>query len=171
MLLSALLASACMRAGSPDGDELVWKSFANARMDAKESKRKVLVDVYTSWCGWCKKMDRDVYANADVRKYLDEHFELAKLDAESAAKQKIDDGEFNGRDIAKSMGVSSYPTTVFFTDTGEMITAVPGYIDALINALKLPPDTDPNAQVKTLVEQGLIAEVTQVQTVVTSLQK
>ena len=130
MLLSALLASACMRAGSPDGDELVWKSFANARMDAKESKRKVLVDVYTSWCGWCKKMDRDVYANADVRKYLDEHFELAKLDAESAAKQKIDDGEFNGRDIAKSMGVSSYPTTVFFTDTGEMITAVPGYIDA-----------------------------------------
>jgi thioredoxin-related protein len=117
-------------ASSPEGDELAWKTFAAARADARESKRKVVVDVWTSWCGWCKKMDRDVYTNAEVRAYLQEHFEIAKLDAESAAKQKIDDGEYSGRDIAKSMGVSSYPTTVFFTDAGEMITAVPGYIDA-----------------------------------------
>jgi thioredoxin-related protein len=126
----ALATSSCMRAAVPGGEELAWKSFADARSAAKESKRKVIVDVWTSWCGWCKKMDRDVYSNADVRAYLDAHFEIAKLDAEASAKQKLDEGEFSGRDIAKSMGVSSYPTTVFFTDTGDMITSVPGYIDA-----------------------------------------
>ena len=132
VLLALVVTFAATRAGagSPEGDELAWKSFAAARTDAMESKRKVVVDVWTSWCGWCKKMDRDVYANAEVRAYLEAHFEIAKLDAESATKQKIDDGEYSGRDIAKSMGVSSYPSTVFFTDTGEMITAVPGYMDA-----------------------------------------
>ena len=114
----------------PGGDELAWKSFSAARMAAKESKRKVLVDVYTTWCGWCKKMDRDVYGNADVRAYLQEHFEVSKLDAESADTQTVDDAEHTGREIATAMGVSSYPTTVFFSDSGEMITAVPGYTSA-----------------------------------------
>jgi thioredoxin-related protein len=114
----------------PGGDELGWKSFSAARADARESKRKVLVDVYTTWCGWCKKMDRDVYGNAAVRAYLQEHFEVAKLDAESADTQTVDDAEHTGREIASAMGVSSYPTTVFFSDNGEMITAVPGYTSA-----------------------------------------
>lgn len=131
VLLALIIACASTEAAAaPEGDELAWKSFAAARADAKVSKRKVVVDVWTSWCGWCKKMDRDVYSNADVRAYLEAHFEIAKLDAEASAKQKLDEGEFSGRDIAKSMGVSSYPSTVFFTDAGEMITAVPGYMDA-----------------------------------------
>jgi thioredoxin-related protein len=42
------------------------------------------VDVYTDWCGWCKRMDRDVYARDDMRTYLNQRFILVKLSAESA---------------------------------------------------------------------------------------
>jgi thiol:disulfide interchange protein len=57
--------------------------FEKALSDAKTQNKLVLVDVYTDWCGWCKKLDRDVYPSAEVQKELKTYFTATKIDAES----------------------------------------------------------------------------------------
>ena len=37
---------------------LTWISFEQAVELQKKEPRKILIDVYTDWCGWCKKMDK-----------------------------------------------------------------------------------------------------------------
>ncbi|MBE0642968.1 MAG: DUF255 domain-containing protein [Bacteroidetes bacterium] len=105
-----------------------WLGFSDAVKKAGETKRIVLVDVYTDWCGWCKKMDRDVYGDKEVQAVLGEYFVTAKLDAEAATKHPFQGQTASEREIAKAYGISGYPTTVFLTDEGEPITILPGYI-------------------------------------------
>lgn len=105
-----------------------WKNFTQALDAAKASRKKILVDVYTDWCGWCRKMDKDTYADPGVQAYLADHFELAKLDAESKEVHGFKDGRFSEKEIAAAFQVDGYPTTIFLTPEAEMITSVPGYL-------------------------------------------
>ena len=57
--------------------------------EARKRNLPVLVDVYTDWCGWCKRMDRDVYAQPEVRDYLSRKFVTVKLDAEAARSRAL----------------------------------------------------------------------------------
>jgi thioredoxin-related protein len=115
---------------TPPGEGLEWRGFSEALSVARLSNKKVLVDVYTTWCGWCKKMDRDVYGDTAIKSYLEQHFILAKLDAESAKKHTFDTTSITERQIAGSFGVTGYPTTIFLNEAGQKITVVPGYIKA-----------------------------------------
>lgn len=123
-LLALLLAAPAMAAHP------AWKSWNAGLAEAKASGRPILVDVYTDWCGWCKRMDRDVYARADVRDYLGKRFVTIKLDAESS-----DLANFEGRSmtlgaIAQRFRVNGYPTTIFLGPGGEHLVNVPGYVPA-----------------------------------------
>src|SRR5579859_5804868 len=59
-----------------------WMSFEEAVEKAKTEKRKIFIDVYTDWCGWCKVMDKNTFTDAAVAKMLNEKFYAVKLDAE-----------------------------------------------------------------------------------------
>ncbi|CUT04904.1 DUF255 domain-containing protein, partial [Candidatus Kryptobacter tengchongensis] len=50
-----------------DKKELKWYSFSDGLKLAKSENKKVLIDVYTDWCEWCKKMDEEVYTNSTVK--------------------------------------------------------------------------------------------------------
>src|SRR5258705_12969897 len=65
LLLTALLALvlAAPAAGAA-GTGLQWQGWDSGLKDAGKSQRPVLVDVYTDWCGWCRRMERDVYSRA-----------------------------------------------------------------------------------------------------------
>ena len=113
-----------------DKSKLQWYSFEQGVAEAKKANKKMLVDVYTDWCGWCKKMDSDTYTNAGVASYLRDKYILVKLNAESSTKQNYNGKEYTERELAGEFGVSGYPTTLFFKSDGTGITAVPGYADA-----------------------------------------
>jgi thioredoxin-related protein len=129
-ILSALfiLATASWCNGDSHDEGVQWKSYSEALRDAKTSHRKIVIDVYTTWCGWCKKMDRDVYADSAVARILSTRFELAKLNAESTTTHDIDGVSYDEKAIAKGYGVTGYPTTIFLNEAGEAITSIPGYI-------------------------------------------
>ena len=59
---------------------------------------------------------------------LADHFIPVKLDAESGASHPVDNHSYTEREIAQGLGIKSYPTTVFMTPAGDVITLVPGYI-------------------------------------------
>jgi thioredoxin-related protein len=107
--------------------DLQWKHFNEGIAEAHKSGKKILVDVYTDWCKWCKKMDAETYTDKKVKAYLEKNYVLIKLDAEgsenmSYAGQKISPSQF-----AQQMGVDGYPATLFLKGNGDQITLLPGY--------------------------------------------
>jgi thioredoxin-related protein len=107
-----------------------WLSFDAGMQEAKRTNKKVFVDVYTDWCGWCKKMDKEVFANGTIAPYLSEQFVLVKLNAESAARVSYKDSRSSEMELAREFGVTGYPTCLFLEPNGDLITVVPGYVKA-----------------------------------------
>ena len=60
-----------------------WISFQEA-LKLNESKPKpFIIDIYTSWCGWCKQMMKTTYSSQDIANYINTWFYAVKFDAES----------------------------------------------------------------------------------------
>ena len=74
------------------------------------------MDAYTTWCGPCKRMARDVFSNAEVGKFFNKHFINIKVDMEK--------GE--GPRLAGKYRVNSYPTLLFLDEKGEVVHAAKG---------------------------------------------
>jgi len=109
---------------------LEWQSWNAGLQRAKAANRPVLVDVYTDWCGWCKRMDKDVYGRADVSQYLAAHFVTVRLNAESGETTLYQGRSRPARALASAFDVTGYPTTIFLASNGEHLTNVPGYVEA-----------------------------------------
>ncbi len=138
LLSTFLLTSGGPKMNQSQNGELKWTSFTKGVKEAAATNKKVLIDVYTDWCGWCKRMDKDTYSDESVRGYLNKKYVLVKLNAESNNKETIDTTEVTDAQLASAFGVNGYPTTVFLSSDGRPITAAPGYMKPaeFLNVLK-----------------------------------
>jgi len=118
-----------------------WYSFEDAYNLSKKKKKKIFVDVYTEWCGWCKKMDAETFTNPVIAKYMMDNFYCVKFDAERKDTIVIDGKAFinpnpaskrSTHQLASQLlrGSMSYPSYVFLNEEGQLITVVPGYHNA-----------------------------------------
>jgi len=120
-------------------DWMTWEE-AVAQASQDENPKKIFVDVYTDWCGWCKKMDKTTFGNMEVAAYMNQNFYMVKMDAEGKQDIFFKDKTYkfipNGRrgyhELAATLlnGRLSYPSTVFLDEKVQIITVVPGYQDA-----------------------------------------
>jgi thioredoxin-related protein len=116
--------------------EIKWISFEDAVELQKTKPKKIIVDVYTDWCGWCKKMDKNTYTDAEVIKQIEANFYFVKLNAEQKEEIKYKDKvftfkqEYKANELAVSLlnGQMSYPSTVFLDEDMNLLTVVPGYL-------------------------------------------
>ena len=65
----------------PDG-EINWMSWEQAIEMNKKAPKKIFIDMYTDWCGWCKKMDKSTFIEENVVKVMNDNFYAVKFDAE-----------------------------------------------------------------------------------------
>ncbi|MET1260028.1 DUF255 domain-containing protein [Flagellimonas sp. DF-77] len=124
---------------SLSAQKVEWISWedAVALTQNEGNTKKVFVDVYTDWCGWCKKMDKDTFQNPEVAAYMKENFYMVKFDAEGKEAIDYDGRTFkyvpSGRrgyhELAAALlqGRMSYPTVVFLDENLKMLSPVPGY--------------------------------------------
>jgi thioredoxin-related protein len=108
--------------------KLEWLAFDEAAEKAAKQDKHLIVDVYTTWCGWCRVMDRETYGNPEVAAYLTDHFVLAKVNGESASKVHYKGEELTERQFARAVGVTGYPATFFMKPNAELLGGVPGFI-------------------------------------------
>ena len=112
------------------GGELKWKKFEAGFEEAKKSNKKIMLDVYTDWCGWCKKLDKDVYGNDKVAEYLSQQYVVIKLNAESGTRLKFDSTEYTEAQLSQAFGVTGYPAIIFFDSNGQPLDKINGYMPA-----------------------------------------
>jgi len=129
LLIAALPVRAQAQADAQE-KQIQWLDWDTGMELAQRSGRPVLVDVYTDWCGWCKRMDRDVYANPEVREYLSSRFVTIKLDAEASDPAHYEGRSFTSITLGERFKVTSYPTTIFLKSNGQHSINVPGYVPA-----------------------------------------
>jgi thioredoxin-related protein len=113
---------------APGEKKLPWLAFDAAAERAMKEGKHVIVDIYTTWCGWCKVMERETYGNPEVADYLLSNFVLAKVNGESSSKVHWKGREITEREFTRSVGVTGFPTTYFLKPNLEVLGGRPGYI-------------------------------------------
>ena len=110
--------------------KLEWLAFDAATARALAQKKHLLVDIYTTWCGWCRIMEKETYGDPNVAAYLRDNFVLAKVNGESTAKLKWLGKDLTERQFARAVGVTGYPATYFMKPNAEMLGGVGGFLRA-----------------------------------------
>src|SRR3972149_4785135 len=77
-------------------------TFAEIKAKAKKENKIIFIDCYTSWCGPCKQMDKEVFTNDSVVDFYNKNFTNGKRDMEK--------GE--GIELAKKYEINAYPTFI-----------------------------------------------------------
>jgi len=123
--------------GDTDSEGIRWMTLDEVQVAMKKQPRKVYMDVYTNWCGWCKVMDRKTFSNKHVIRYMNEHFYAVKLNAEQQdsirflGKMYGFSPEHRANEFAVELmrGQMSYPTSIFIEENFQNPQPVPGYLD------------------------------------------
>lgn len=115
--------------GTAEAQESIqWMKFEEAIAANAKSPKMILVDVYTDWCGWCKKMDKDTFTDPRVVAHFKKNFYAVKLNAEDTKRSFPFMGKtFTEAEMAASMRVNSYPNFVVIEPGLQNIAQLPGY--------------------------------------------
>jgi len=117
-----------------------WMSLEDAVEAQNKEPRKIIMDMYTTWCGPCKLLDKNTFQNKDVTTYINKNYYAVKFNAEGNTdvtfkEKKYSNPNFDaskkGRnsqhEFAGLLGVQAYPTIVFLDENGGLIAPIPGY--------------------------------------------
>jgi thioredoxin-related protein len=122
--------------GAARVESISWMTIEEAAGKLKEVKKPLIIDLYTTWCGWCKQMDKKTYSNKQVAQYLQEKFYTVKIDAETHAtinwsgKVYNFNPQYRSNEFALYLthGRLEFPTTIIIVP-GEEPQAIPGYME------------------------------------------
>ncbi|MDP4207406.1 MAG: thioredoxin family protein [Bacteroidota bacterium] len=111
-------------------------SLRKALTQASEANKLVFIDCYTSWCGPCKTLSREVFPQKSVGDFFNQNFICLSIDMERG----------DGPDIAKRYEVKAYPTLLFLDATGEVVhrSVGAGNADAMVSLGKTAVDPAKN---------------------------
>jgi len=106
-----------------------WVTFDKAKEMAKEDSKKILVYVNARWCGYCKKMENEVFVEESIQELTAEHFYPVWLDLDVEDEfLTFADSKMSHRQFAQKLGAYSTPTFIFFEPNEDIIAGQPGFL-------------------------------------------
>ena len=113
--------------------EISWMGFNEGYALAKKKKKIMLLDVYTDWCGWCKRMDRDAYQKSEIAEIVTKDFVAIKFNPEIDAAYEFEGKVYSGQELAGVISehkITGYPTTIFVNPKTSKRKVIVGYRNA-----------------------------------------
>lgn len=108
-----------------ESNQIAWSGYQDGMERMKTENKKGFLHFYTTWCTYCKVMNKNTFTDTKVIGYLNENFVPVYIDAE------VDTA------VARTYGANKFPFTVFLDESGGTIGNRPGYIqpDMLLDML------------------------------------
>ncbi len=123
-----------------DLTKMPWASLGDVEALMKANPKKIVVDVYTDWCGPCKMMDRNTFSNPEIISLMGDNFYPVKFNAEGPDPITYMGKEYtnpqhvpnkrgrNGRhQLANLFPVRGYPSLVVLDEQFKIINTITGY--------------------------------------------
>ena len=139
-LLAIIIVLSTLSMAYAQGENAPLKQYSinEIRQLSAQKPKKLVIDVYTDWCSWCKKMDKSTYQNEGIIQQINEDFYFVKLNAETRDSIFFDNkiftfqNQYKANEFAVALlnGQMSYPSTVFLDEKFALLTVVPGYLTA-----------------------------------------
>lgn len=118
-----------------------WVTLEEAIELQKKTPKKIMMDVYTNWCGPCKMLDRNTFHNKDVVDYVNKHYYAVKFNAEGNEAINYEGKTFTNpnynpelanrrnspHELSRYFQIQAYPTIVFLDEEGKLIFPLRGY--------------------------------------------
>lgn len=146
--ISLLLGSA-VKSQENNTVKVQWYTFEEALQLQQQAPKKIFIDVYTDWCGWCKKMDKTTFKQQAIAEILNEKYYPVKFDAESDAPVEFMERSFTNPRPGVSRSTHqltyallgkkvSYPSFAVLDEENQRLTVLKGYMseDRLLPILK-----------------------------------
>lgn len=114
-------------------ERISWEDFNEGYPKARKQKKMVMIDAYTTWCWYCKKMDRETYANPEVVKKIKEHFVAIRFNPEiDSLRYMLDGKEYSGSQLLNTLSNHQqvrYPSVFFINTKKNTVSRLEGYQD------------------------------------------
>ena len=139
--LALTLLLAVFTVGSVAAQEINWVTLEEALELQKKKPKKIMIDMYTKWCGPCKMLDKNTFHNKDVADYVNENFYAVKFNAEGNDVVNYKGKEYtnpsydpakasrrnSAHQLSRHFKVTAYPTIVYLDEKAEVISPIKGY--------------------------------------------
>jgi len=119
---------------------VTWHTIEEAFALTQKEPRKIMIDVYTDWCSWCKVMDKNTFSNQIIADYINKNFYAVKFNGEQKTDVVLNGKTFSYvasgtrgyNQLAAELlnGQLGYPSVVFLDENTKMIQPVQGYVEA-----------------------------------------
>jgi thioredoxin-related protein len=99
-------------------DAVKWYSYDEGMAMGKTQNKKVFLNFYADWCGYCRKMDSETFKDPQIVSILNKNFVPIKVNADKDTK------------LSSRYKVRGLPYNCFISESGEEISNYPGYVPA-----------------------------------------
>ena len=118
-----------------------WVTMDKALELQKNTPKNIMIDIYTTWCGPCKMLDKNTFTNKDLITFVNANYYAVKFNAEGNESVNYKNRLFenpnydpakakrrnSAHQFSQYLGVRAYPTIVFLDNNAELIAPIPGY--------------------------------------------
>ena len=117
----ALLTLSFIFTSSLSAADMWVTDYEKALETAKKEKKHLLLNFTGSdWCGWCIKLDKEVFDKSKFKKFAKKELVMVKLDFPNKKKQSKEEKAQNAK-LAKEHGIRGYPTILILDSSGKVI--------------------------------------------------
>lgn len=123
------------------GEGIKWVKINNVESEMKKSKKPIIMDVYTSWCGPCKMLDRNTFTNPEIISIFNENFHPVKFNAEGPEEVDFGGKSYtnpgykperartrNGKhQFTSTLAIRGYPSLVIMDENYKIVEKIAGY--------------------------------------------
>jgi thioredoxin-related protein len=155
IIVAATVAAQKVSEEKKNSETIKWMTFEEALVLNKKKPKMIFIDLYTDWCGWCKKMDAETFTDPEVVKYMNKKYYAVKFNAEQKEPVIFKEQEFVNPNPAKSKSTHKlalallknellYPSYVILDNSSDWIYKMKGYKtpDELLPLLNFYGDGD-----------------------------